>query len=146
MKRIWLGVSALVLEWGETHCGRNLISLRGAKKDIVISELSRAFEGLNVALHILLYVLFSICCTCKLMVPYEKCKCFINTMEPNYKDGWGTAGVQERWPYVSSGMEENRSMSLKTVEVCCFRSAKYYFTFSMFYYCFQSTESIKTLH
>lgn len=54
MKRIWLGVSALVMNTLRSQ----LNFLRGAKKDIVISELSRALESLNGALHILLYVLF----------------------------------------------------------------------------------------
>lgn len=54
MKRIWLNVSPLVLNTLRPQ----LNFLRGAKKDIVISELSRAFEILNGARRILLYVLF----------------------------------------------------------------------------------------
>lgn len=51
----------------------------------VQKKLSQVFESLNGA--ILLYVLFSIRNACNLTVAYEKSKCFVNTMDPNYKVG-----------------------------------------------------------
>ncbi len=56
MKRIWLGVSTRFEHMNALRSQLNF--LRAAKKDIVISELSRAIESLNGALRILLCVLF----------------------------------------------------------------------------------------